>query len=1100
MASFDPPVVLAILVAAQPSAKRKKFEEVYKANVDRRVKAWMKNRGNQSQYHPQLEFEANVAEYVLHVFRETRPERTTGTSNKINKPKTLHPSTPIYGPKFVPPSLTDVRHRAGKIQPQAAYLRPINIIHPFYYPMLAKCPYCGSQDVSWDSWNGTGSREVHGLKREETALGYQLRHDECIPDEGGGGTKKRSFATTNQVFWQGWQHWQIPRGIPYFFSRCAVTRELFDIIIEFRLSGTSAGLEENIKQLHLLEYHEHTLEYLQAYKNAYTNSDSLLFFQTSIIPFSSPSKEGYNDKSISDELIREVYMAFVNRTRSGESIEYLQNLTPGVCLSVDNTFKAAGKATVVDTSKTRTKLMKGGILSVLNEFNEIVAWRFCQLASPVEMFEVLEGIKKRCQELGVELPEMLVADNCCQVEKEAHRSMPDLQMCLDVYHFMMRYLAAILNGVNNPYRAAVAAEIRNAVLKRPANKGVPAQYWTKEEQEMKVCEVYDKYSQLGGVWSAAAQAVHAAQLKHLRKGCLSRRRQDIASDGSRIEGSHKGWNSIQRSFASGLELQNALGHDHVLRRNVRVAFSRNPSAPASHLFVRSTFGSHHTRLVSQTGTLFNEILQFEARKKKIVVPTTSLQPTLRTVRTGEIFGLVHSQSNDTFSGLLTIKSEDDDSVEEDKLFTDAIESPVDPTVILEGLAIDPALLLQPQHEDSGPQSLIADATVIEVIDLPITGKRKEPDTPATTEPHSVERDVLPEAKKPRLGEMESSSSTSKPLHGFFTRTASISAPTVIPQPSNSSGSTAIIQSEIELSKLTQSLPLPAAESNIETPGLTRSQRLFLAGTGTNPKALEISAGPQFYLFMELREKLQWKASDMTPKKWAEAVGQYNDHLCTKDPKEPPKASRALISKLGEVERQVLDRLTTKNFTSQKGSDSFWRRHCFAVGLVKSEESDLRKKDDKSSSRKVAACMRCHKVMYPGKTGSPENHKKGYCSDGFKQKTSAEESTLWPQPAGIFSTGSEFHPVSFLAAVRNLYDKVVLQTGSNLSVEEEAFSVMLQEPGRTLNVNDAVLFKLFAGYNIPAGDKIPDTYFVEYQGSRYLRIDALSGTDGPVSQP
>ncbi|KAJ7841192.1 hypothetical protein B0H14DRAFT_2360318, partial [Mycena olivaceomarginata] len=160
---------------------------------------------------PQLEFEANVAEYVSCIYRETRPERTTKTSNTIPKPKSLNVLIPIFGPKFVPPSLTDVRHRAGKIQPEIAYIRPINIIHPFYYPMLARCPHCGSADISWDSWNGTGSREAHGLKREETALGYQLRHENCTPDEGNSGTKNRSFATTNPVFWKDWQHWEVPR-------------------------------------------------------------------------------------------------------------------------------------------------------------------------------------------------------------------------------------------------------------------------------------------------------------------------------------------------------------------------------------------------------------------------------------------------------------------------------------------------------------------------------------------------------------------------------------------------------------------------------------------------------------------------------------------------------------------------------------------------------------------------------------------------------------------------------------------------------------------------------------------------------------------------
>jgi hypothetical protein len=52
-----------------------------------------------------------------------------------------------------------------------------------------------------------------------------------------------------------------------------------------------------------------------------------------------------------------------------------ENVFPlGRCLSLDNTFKVAKKATVVDHQKARTQVMKGGILSVINEKNEILAW------------------------------------------------------------------------------------------------------------------------------------------------------------------------------------------------------------------------------------------------------------------------------------------------------------------------------------------------------------------------------------------------------------------------------------------------------------------------------------------------------------------------------------------------------------------------------------------------------------------------------------------------------------------------------------------------------------------------------------------------------
>ena len=81
---------------------------------------------------------------------------------------------------------------------------------------------------------------------------------------------------------------------------------------------------------------------------------------------------------------------------------------------------------------------------------------------------------------------------------------------------------------------------------------------------------------------------------HVCRGCLDQKIQDICSDGSRMEGSHKGWSRIHRSFSLGLELAEAFGHDYVLRRNLRIA---HKSKQAS-LFVITTYGSHHTQLVN----------------------------------------------------------------------------------------------------------------------------------------------------------------------------------------------------------------------------------------------------------------------------------------------------------------------------------------------------------------------------------------------------------------------------------------------------------------------------------------------------------------------
>lgn len=157
-------------------------------------------------------------------------------------------------------------------------MRPLTIIHPLYFEELAKCPRCDGSEVSWSGWTTTGHCEVHGLDREETALGYQLRCKSCNPEinpetnepaKTGDGTY--CFTTTNYMFWERREHWQIPRkyshisrvdrnlltgdpctystaGIPYFTKCCALSQDLFNLIVEFRLTMTSAGLAEHIRR------------------------------------------------------------------------------------------------------------------------------------------------------------------------------------------------------------------------------------------------------------------------------------------------------------------------------------------------------------------------------------------------------------------------------------------------------------------------------------------------------------------------------------------------------------------------------------------------------------------------------------------------------------------------------------------------------------------------------------------------------------------------------------------------------------------------------------------------------------------------------------
>jgi hypothetical protein len=131
-------------------------------------------------------------------------------------------------------------------------------------------------------------------------------------------------------------------------------------------------------------------------------------------------------------------------------------------------------------------------------------------------------------------------------------------------------------------------------------------------------------------------------------------------------------------------------------------------------------------------------------------------------------------------------------------------------------------------------------------------------------------------------------------------------------------------------------------------------------------------------------------------------------------------------------------------------------------------------------------------MYPGPSGSPQNHRKGMCSDGVKQ--AMKNDVEWPQPLGIFTSGTEFHPIKFLQVLRDVYETMVIRGGDgrDSALEYEAFLKMLR--ARLTTMEDGHhLFKLFdTDLQIPA--TTPDELIVEHDGSRYLRVDCLREDD------
>lgn len=154
-------------------------------------------------------------------------------------------------------------------------------------------------------------------------------------------------------------------------------------------------------------------------------------------------------------------------------------------------------------------------------------------------------------------------------------------------------------------------------------------------------------------------------------------------------------------------------------------------------------------------------------------------------------------------------------------------------------------------------------------------------------------------------------------------------------------------------------------------------------------------------------------------------------------------------------------------------------------------------------RAAATCKRCKAIKYPGPTGSPENHKRGCCSDGAKSTLATSKQNQdprspdnpfvthrlpeWPQPEGIFTNGTNFHPLVFLSKLSEMYEKVVIDKESgHLLMEHQAFAALLVR--RTITLADgSVLFKIF---DVPYPDSTPEELITTHEDLKYLRIDCL----------
>ncbi|KAG1846545.1 hypothetical protein F4604DRAFT_1524808, partial [Suillus subluteus] len=108
--------------------------------VKKRVESWTGHDDCMTNPRPrrQYEWEAEIIEYINYISDKTQVR----SAKALTRPR-LDSKIPLLGPHFVPQSYLHALRRnqpEPAVNPDTLYLKPLQVIHPFYYSELARCP------------------------------------------------------------------------------------------------------------------------------------------------------------------------------------------------------------------------------------------------------------------------------------------------------------------------------------------------------------------------------------------------------------------------------------------------------------------------------------------------------------------------------------------------------------------------------------------------------------------------------------------------------------------------------------------------------------------------------------------------------------------------------------------------------------------------------------------------------------------------------------------------------------------------------------------------------------------------------------------------
>ena len=159
--------------------------------------------------------------------------------------------------------------------------------------------------------------------------------------------------------------------------------------------------------------------------------------QTQLPKFSKMlDRNGYNARFITRNMIDDILQTYF-LWRKPIMIKKMLGLS-AIIISLDANYKMGKRVVVYDKERGYFRPWVGYI-TILNEHKQCIWWGMIKNSESIEEIRPhLVRLKARCEQLGSEI-KVIYVDNCCTVRNKLQEIFPNAKICLDLFHWLVRW-------------------------------------------------------------------------------------------------------------------------------------------------------------------------------------------------------------------------------------------------------------------------------------------------------------------------------------------------------------------------------------------------------------------------------------------------------------------------------------------------------------------------------------------------------------------------------------------------------------------------------------------------------------------------------------